>query len=244
MTSQGRPLNVAVNVAANVAPLGRTLVLAPHPDDETIGCGGLLALLGRAGVAVQVVLFSDGAGSHRQSATYTAARLRALRQQEMTAALRALAHDAPCLEALGLPDGGIPAPGESGFDAVVERIGDIVRNFRPATVLMPTHDDEHPDHRATCAAGLAACRTAAPDALCLEYPVWGGTAAGRQAWQVDISAVVADKLRALALHRSQLGLVVHDDAQGFMLPPALLARCAQPAETYFVARGRPPDVCP
>ncbi len=224
-----------------VAGLGRTLLLAPHPDDETIGCGGLLALLGQAGASVQVVLVTDGAGSHRQSRAYPKERLRALRQREMTAALRALGHGPQSLVALGLPDGRVPAPGEWGFDAVVSRLARIARCFGPHTVLMPTHDDAHPDHRATCAAGAAACLLAAPEARRLEYPVWGGNGAGRGAWQIDIGAVLDSKRRALALHRSQLGQVVHDDPQGFILPPDLLARCTLPVETYFLATTRNPN---
>ena len=226
-----------------VAGLGRTLVLAPHPDDETIGCGGLLALLGRAGMAVQVVLMTDGVGSHRQSRAYPAPRLRALRQREMTAALRELGHRPPCLLPLGLPDGGLPARGELGFDAVTHQLARIAQNFRPDTVLMPTRDDAHPDHRATCAVGAAACRLVAPQARRFEYPVWGGSQAGRSVWQLDIGAVLDDKRRALALHRSQLGLVVHDDPHGFMLPPDLLLRCRQPVELYFLASEGDQDGC-
>lgn len=226
-----------------VADLGRTLVLAPHPDDETIGCGGLLALLGRAGAAVQVVLLTDGVGSHRQSREYPAARLRELRQREMTAALRELGHGPQCLVSLGLPDGGVPTRGEPGFDAVVRRLARITRCFRPHTVLMPMRDDAHPDHRATCAAGAAACLVAAPEARRFEYPIWGGNDDSRSFWQLDISAVMDDKRRALALHRSQLGQVVHDDPQGFILPPDLLARCTLPVEVFFFASAGHQDVC-
>jgi LmbE family N-acetylglucosaminyl deacetylase len=229
-------------IAASAAHLGRTLVLAPHPDDETIGCGGLLALLGRAGAAVRVVLLSDGTASHRHSAAYPAARLRALRQREMTAALRELAHAPDCLETLGLQDGAVPTQGEPGFDAAVGRVAGIMRRFGPDTVLMPAHGDAHRDHRAACAIGVAACEAAAPAALRLEFAVWGADWTGPEAWPIDVGAVVADKQRALAQHRSQLGLVVCDDPQGFILPPDLLARCARPVEIYCVAFGDPRHV--
>lgn len=225
-----------------VAALGRTLVLAPHPDDETIGCGGLLALLGRAGAAVQVVLFTDGAGSHRQSREYPRERLRALRRREMTEALRELGHGPQGLVTLGLPDGGVPTRGEPGFDTVVNMLARITRVFRPDTVLMPTRDDAHPDHRATCAAGAAACLRAAPHARRFEYPVWGANDASRGTWEIDIAAVLDNKRRALASHRSQLGQVVHDDPLGFILPPDLLARCTLPVETYFLASAGATDV--
>ena len=62
---------------ADFAPtLGPTVVVAPHPDDESLGCGGLLALLRRAGVAVGAVLVSDGTMSHPSSVKFPAAARR------------------------------------------------------------------------------------------------------------------------------------------------------------------------
>ena len=229
--------------AGPVALFGRTLVLVPHPDDETIGCGGVLALLGQAGAAVQVVLFTDGAGSQRHGREVPMERLRSLRRREMTAALRELGHGPQCLVSLGLPDGGVPTRGEPGFDVIVSRLARITRCFRPHTVLMPTRDDAHPDHRAACAAGAAACLVAAPDARRLEYPVLGGNEAGRGAWQIDIAAVIDNKRRALALHVSQRCQVVRDDPEGLTLPSDLLARCTLPVETYFYASAGHADGC-
>lgn len=218
-----------------VDDLGRTLVLVPHPDDETLGCGGVLALLGRAGAAVRVVLFTGGAGSHRQSREYPAARLRALRRREMTAALRELGHGAHCLVTLDLPDGGAPTADDPDFARVVSKLIHITRRFRPDTVLMPSRDDARADHRATCEAGILACVIAAPEARRLEYPVWGADAGSLVVWHVDIGTVVDDKQRALARHRSQLGENVRHDPDGFTLPPELLARSLRSVETCFVA---------
>ena len=53
------------------------LVLAPHPDDETLGAGGLLARLARDGVRCDVIVLTDGEGSHPDSPTHTPARLAA-----------------------------------------------------------------------------------------------------------------------------------------------------------------------
>ena len=224
----------AVDMAtADAAECGRTLVLAPHPDDETIGCGGLLALLGRAGLPVHVVLISDGAGSHPQSRAYPAPRLRALRWSEMIAALRELGHQPNILSALGLPDGGVPTACDPGFGTAVDMLTRIVKRFRPDTVVMPCRDDAHPDHRAAYALGTAVCRSSAPHARRLEYPVWGGGARHGPVWQLDISAVLDNKRRALSHHRSQQGRIVNDDPQGFVLPQELLERCALPVEIYF-----------
>ncbi|RKJ98019.1 PIG-L family deacetylase, partial [Pseudoroseomonas wenyumeiae] len=69
---------------------GGLVVLAPHPDDESLGCGGLLAAAAQAGRAVAVVFVSDGGASHPRSRRYPRLALRRLREAEALAALAAL----------------------------------------------------------------------------------------------------------------------------------------------------------
>ena len=73
---------------------GTCLILAPHPDDESLGCGGLIAACAAAGRPPLVVILTDGAGSHPNSREFPPNRLRAVRAQE---ARDAVAH-------LNLPD--------------------------------------------------------------------------------------------------------------------------------------------
>src|ERR1700712_4437889 len=77
---------------SDVIGSGTCLILAPHPDDESLGCGGLIAACVAAGPPPIVVILTDGAGSHH-SPSYPPERLRAVREQE---ARQAVAH-------LGLP---------------------------------------------------------------------------------------------------------------------------------------------
>lgn len=236
---------VADRAVTNLARLGRSLLLVPHPDDETIACGGLLCLLAHAGLPVKLLLLSDGTGSHPNSRAFPPARLRDVRLQEMHAALQVLGHVAQNLEALNLRDGAVPMPGEAGFDAALDAVTHAISAFSPDTVVMPMPDDGHRDHRATHALGREGCARAAPEALQLGYAVWVGagvnehpqaaidvTTQRRPPWVLDIRSVLQRKLRALACHRSQLGLLVHDDPQGFALPADLRARCAQSHETF------------
>ena len=73
---------------ATLVPEGRGLVVvAPHPDDESLGCGGLIVQALADGRAVRVVIVSDGCGSHPNSKAYPHERLRALRESETVAAL-------------------------------------------------------------------------------------------------------------------------------------------------------------
>lgn len=225
--------------------MGRSLLLVPHPDDETIACGGLLCLLARAGLPVKLLLLSDGSGSHPNSRAFPPARLRDVRLQEMHAALHVLGHAPQHLETMNLPDGAVPLPGEAGFDAALEAVTHAIAAFGPDTVVMPVADDGHRDHRATHALGHGACARAAPRALQLGYAVWLGAGVsqdpqvaneaacqGRLPWVLDIRSVLQRKLRALACHRSQLGLLVHDDPEGFVLPADLRARFARGHESF------------
>src|ERR1700744_3098512 len=66
---------------------GTCLVLAPHPDDESLGCGGLIAACVAAGRMPLVAILTDGVGSHPNSRTYPPDRLREVRTQEVRQAV-------------------------------------------------------------------------------------------------------------------------------------------------------------
>ena len=228
---------------AAVAHLGHTLVLAPHPDDETLACGGLISLLARADVPVCVVLLTDGAASHPGSLAFAAPRLAALRHREMVAALMELGLAEPALVSLSWPDGGLPQRKDAGFDLALQQLWQVASVFKPATVILPSAHDLHADHRAAQALGAALCAELPTPPRQLAYTVWGDVPASG-AWRVDISAVLDAKLRALACHRSQLGALVHDDPNGFTLPPHLVASCKLPVETFADLSHRGRDAHP
>lgn len=167
----------------------RVLVFAPHPDDESIGCGGALALLARAGVPVRVVLVSDGGG-----AGGLPPEAAALRQLEFTAALATLGlHDH--LQ-LGLVDGALA--GEAGLQAAVQS---AVADFAPDCIIGPSRADSHRDHRAVAQAVATAAQTNAQVVKLLEYETWGQAPLTHV---LDISAVIETKLAAIAQHHTAL----------------------------------------
>lgn len=231
--------------AAEVDALGRTLIVAPHPDDETFGCGGLLALLARRGRAPRVVFVSDGAASHPHIA---AERLVALRKEEARSALAALGLPDGAATHLDLPDGGLPFAGETDFAEAVAAFGACLRAGGTDTIVLPWRRDSSRDHRATFGIVLAARARNAPRARVLEYPVWAWlndedlpsareAAEGLAAWRLDISAVRTAKRRAIACYRSQTGGL---EAQGdWRLPRHFLASFARDSELFFEAPDPP-----
>ncbi len=231
--------------AAWAATLGPTLVLVPHPDDEALGCGGLLALLRRAGQPVWPVLVSDGAASHPQSRLFPAAARRAVRVGELRHALSLLGveHE-PLL--LDLPDGAVPAPGGPGFAEAAEKLRHLLHAAAPATLLLPWRRDPHPDHRASYHLAQAALAGLAQPPRQVEYLVWAWERAAPadlprsadrvQGCRLDIAAVLPQKRQAVAAHRSQVAPgVFTDDAAGFLLPPEMLAHAGRPFEVFLVA---------
>ena len=231
--------------AETVRSWGRTVVLAPHPDDESLGCGGLLATLVAAGVPAHVVIVTDGTQSHPSSRSYPADRLRLLREAEATEAVAALGLTPDAITFLRHPDCGLPAPGTGAFDRAADRLAEVLG--RAETVVVPWRRDPHCDHVATWELAAAAAARLDDSPRWIEYPVWAWPNAKTDvapredeatAWRLDIGAVLDAKRRAVAAHRSQLTALIDDDPDGFRLAPEMLAHFDRPWE-LFLEPGRP-----
>ncbi|MGI4860161.1 MAG: PIG-L deacetylase family protein [Janthinobacterium lividum] len=238
--------------ATELVPAGRrAVIVAPHPDDELLGTGGLIATLLAPAVAeapadVLVVAVTDGTGSHPDSPLWPAGRLAQVRPAETTDALRVLLDGAaPCREdrtparalrvvRAGLPDGGVAAHEDALYDFLRGRL-------RADDVLFATwRFDGHPDHEAV---GRAAARAAADSgATLIEVPVWTWHWAApgdsrvpwHQARRLRLSpSVTHAKRQAVQAYPSQL---VEDPSTGAapILPPYVLARVLREFEVFFV----------
>ena len=235
------PLDIAA-----LASLSPALVVAPHPDDESLGCGGLLALLGDAGVDVHPVLVTDGAASHPNSRRFDAEARRALRDAEWRHALSCLGLGNAQPHRLGWPDGDVPVASDPRFASATAALRTLLDQIDPELVLLPWRRDPHPDHRASHALVRAALRGRTPAPRCLEYVVWTedrGVAgdmprAGEaRCWSLDISAALGRKCLAIAAHRSQHGYVITDDPGGFVISAEMRRRSERPREYFFEASG-------
>ena len=171
----------------------RVLVLAPHPDDETVGCGGSLAFHARAGDPVKVVFLTNGAMGDTTGRMSKDAYVE-LRQQE---AGKACAH-------LGIRDL-MFWPYEdrslSGARGALRRMMDLIEDFQPELVYSPSPLEFHPDHRAACVL------------LCDAIGAWDGDfqVAFYEVGQplrvnllVDITPVLREKEAAMKAYQSQL----------------------------------------
>ncbi|WP_151085800.1 PIG-L deacetylase family protein [Hymenobacter baengnokdamensis] len=228
--------------ASYAATLGSTVIVIPHPDDEALGCGGLLALLGQTGQPTAAVLVSDGSMSHPHSHDFSAVARRELRYAELRHALAVLGLDENNVLYLGLPDSQVPSHGPAFEQAAQELAGFLARQ-QAQTVLVPWRRDPHPDHRASSLLATAALSQLPVPPRRLEYLVWAWERAAPadlpqpgegQGFRLNISGVLGQKQRAIAAHRSQLAPgIITDDPSGFLLSDSMLAHFAQPSEAFI-----------
>jgi len=234
--------------ATVVNSFGRTVIIAPHPDDESLGCGGLTALLRAARLPVAAVLISDGTMSHPNSQKFPPVARRALREAEFAKALSILGVAPTASLLLRLPDGAVPTTEAPRFDDAVAALASFLALWEPHTIVVPWRRDPHPDHRATSQIVHAAARQLAKQPRVVEYLVWAWERAAPAdlprvdevtGWRLDISAVLAQKQQAIAAHHSQIDGVIDDDPTGFQLSPQMLAHFARPYEVYLEALPSP-----
>ncbi len=235
-------------LAALSAPAGPVAVLAPHPDDETLGAGGAIAAALHAGRTVIVVLLTAGEMSHAASRTHQPARMGAVRLSEFARALGALSAGAPGIvrcRFLGLRDGAVPATGP-GATAAATTLAATIRAVGARTLWSPFPGDPHRDHEAAAAIADGAVRRLAArgePVLARSYAVWGRF--GDAGASVDPARILprppgrqlGAKARAMAAHASQLTPLVRDDPDGFVMPRHLVRHFARHPEIFVVPEG-------
>jgi LmbE family N-acetylglucosaminyl deacetylase len=188
------PLLLTIRSLAGSGPIvglpraARVLALAPHPDDESVGCAGTLRLLASSGAEVTVLFATDGEST--RGAAAPAAEVAETRRAEARAAC-AILGVTPRFG--GGPDGAL----DDHIDALGEQIWAAVDHVRPDVVFVPWWLDGHADHRAVARALVSSPRTSAAELW--SYEVWTPLEPNRI---VDISAVVEVKERAIAAHRT------------------------------------------
>jgi LmbE family N-acetylglucosaminyl deacetylase len=141
------------------------VVVAPHPDDETLGLGATVAHLAASGVEVRVVSASDGGAAQPEASPAHRTHLETVRRGEQLRATEVLGVRPPTL--LGLPDGQLA----DHEDRLTDLLAAILEDVGPGTWCAATwRGDGHPDHETVGRAAAAACERTG--VTLLEYPVW------------------------------------------------------------------------
>ena len=239
-------------VATDQTATRSCLVLAPHPDDETLGCGALVAQRSKAGARVEIVVATDGRNSFR-SQKLTPGELAAIRHDEVLAAVAVLGVEPSQVTFLAFEDGSLAEQ----VEALTVRVAEAIERADVDDLVIPLAIDGHPDHRALAAAALEHVRGAGHRGRVLAYPIW---LAKVDAWTADgqgssilaeAASKVADvvarvptelvierratsaKRRAMVCHRSQISNLT-GEADWPMLGSADLKRFLRDDEIYFV----------
>lgn len=240
--AEGRLLDMAraapVISLAELTGEGAVLVLSPHPDDETLGCGAAITAAADAGVRVVVVVLTDGAGSHPGSKAYPPKRLAALRRAEVTEAVERLTRGTGRVLTLDHPDQGrLSAARRLAYRERLMRLIDE----EGVSALWTTWDgDPHVDHRraARLAAEAAARR---PGVRLWRFPIWGrfvqrGLCRGERLYSFDSRRYATRKRDALAAHSSQMSGLIADDPDGFVMDPATQRHFLETREMFISSK--------
>lgn len=164
-------------------PFTSLLVLAPHPDDESIGAGGLITASKAADIPVHVVWLTNGDRGGDST----------VRQREAVAAGRELGLAEPEMEFLGGQEGQL--------DRLQSKLEDVLCTIKPQAIALPGFWDNQPDHRSANQLALSACQTVRYEPFVWAYEIWTPFLINRL---FDITEFWPQKAKAIAAHQSQL----------------------------------------
>jgi LmbE family N-acetylglucosaminyl deacetylase len=227
-------------------PEGPVLVLAPHPDDETLGCGAAIARFCAEGRKVRVIIVTDGRASARP-ALISPDELAEIRRKEVLKAMDVLGVAREEIVFWDYPDG------ETAMHAD-KLAGDValhVQGFAPGVVFTASRFDKNPDHRALAAVverlqsdGKIQCRV-------FQYPIWAGAfhwlwqtpcvllyllRSGR-GWKIKTGAYLEKKRSALGMYASQFGNLTGETGRRKMTN-GFAERFCNGWELFFESKGK------
>jgi len=192
-----RAVTARADGAAGTLSHRSLMVIAPHADDETLGCGALIARARARGDPVTVVVATDGRRS-TESAVLTPDQLAELRTAELATACGRLGVPDQDIRQLGFADSGLTTDAARLAAATAS----VLAERRPEVVLVPTVQDDHPDHRAVHHATLRALDAVGHPCLLLAYPIWAWHSGP---WFLDAPAAQRPALCAWAVRQAVLG---------------------------------------
>lgn len=235
-----------IDTATEISPsefdaVNSCLVLAPHPDDESLGCGGLIAMLRKHEKDVFVVFTTDGSLSHPNSAKFPSKALAALRRDEAIQALSGLGVSEDRIFFLNKKDGSLPAKGGQDFEQNAGQLHLLITLLHPDLIGVPYEKDPHRDHRATWQMLAHKHDDRPAEYRILEYMVWLMERGEERdmpdaLYYLDISDYRVQKNEAIRKHLSQTTKLIDDDPKGFTLSEEMLQRFDTDKE-YYIDRG-------
>jgi LmbE family N-acetylglucosaminyl deacetylase len=240
---------LAVEIAGAILQLGSrpyqavetpAVFIAPHPDDESLGCGGIIARKRNEGLPVHVVFITDGSASHPGHPRFGPAELAALRRGEARRALACLGVERTAIHFLDEPDGSLKGISAVRREALVARLADLFRRIAPGEVFLPCCPDGSSEHNATHGFVLEAVARSGTAPTVWQYPVWSwwnpvlllrGWFATRDCRALPLEDYQQAKRQAIRCYQSQIAPLPPDTSPA--LPPSLIAIFRSDTEFFF-----------
>ncbi|BDA75645.1 LmbE-like protein [Calothrix sp. PCC 7716] len=198
-----QPLNLSHNSA---------MVFAPHQDDETFGCGGMIALKRQQEIPVHVVFITDGQSGVNDLTNKN--NTIQVRKQEAAKALEVLGVDNSYTHFLDKRDGALQKLTDEQKQLTIAQIVELLKLYQPQEVYVPYRLDCHPDHEATFDLVMLAIKESQLQVKLLQYPIWVfwdkpffqvfKAPEVKRAYRLSIASVKDKKSRAIAAYPSQL----------------------------------------
>lgn len=195
------------------------LVVAPHPDDETLGPGGQIALLEKKGHAVHVLVLTDGSqlfvSRFGAEAHPPPSEISRRRKRETERAVALLGADPERIRHLDFRDGRL----SDRVDEAAAVVAATIRDLDPVRVYVTSTFEFHPDHRAANAVVRRAYARLAGDRPDLwEYcvgprPEFGSGGGPEQLMQIDITPVLDRKTDAVGMFACHLEITVEGQTE-------------------------------
>ena len=208
------------------------MVFSPHQDDETFGCGGMIALKREEGIPVVVAFLTDGQGSVGEDSEIKD-KIIQIRKQEAVTALSILGVESSEIYFLDKADGSLRDLEALQRQQTIEEIAELLHKYKPGEVYVPHQKDCHQDHEAAYTLVKEAIAIAQIEVELLEYAIWLFWRAPlfimlklqdiANAYRLSIAAVKDKKKKAIASYSSQL--------EG--LPPGFIKRFLGSYEIFF-----------
>lgn len=222
----------------------RCLIIAPHPDDEVLGCGGLLAGRAMDGKRTDILFLTDGEASHGGCCSTPAREVGVARRHLAAIANESLGIPEGRLHFLNGKDGQLPHKGQDGFIDLAEKIAEFLKKSAPEAVFCPHPFEGWSDHIAAEELTRAALKMLAPDPVprLYHYCVWfwysmplarSWCIDWRRARLLDITAQLPRKRQAMRTYLDALAPCGHPWVG--KLPPQFLRAFDWDKELFFEA---------
>jgi LmbE family N-acetylglucosaminyl deacetylase len=188
--------------------LHNIVVFAPHPDDETLACGGTIALNTQKGNTVNIIFMTDGRYSHKHTLGIdsfpTPEDVMRIRREEAVKVADVLGVEKDHLYFLEYEDGKLA----DHLDEAQAKVEQILLKLKPDSIYSPARVDRHRDHKATNKVVRQSIQLLSPRPDWYQYVIWkSGKLSDLQPTSVDISQVLPIKKQAMAEYVSQLTLI-------------------------------------